>query len=210
MPWLLARVYDRWTARTEEACLRAWRAELLSGAAGDVLELGAGTGLNLAHYGPAVRRLVLAEPDRHMRARLAARLAASPPAAGAVEVVDAAAERLPFPDGSFDVVVSTLVLCSVGDQAAALAEARRVLRPGGELRFLEHVAATGRPERLRWQRRVEPVWRLVAGGCRLTRTTGDAIAAAGFEVGEVRRESIRKALPVVRPSVRGRARRPAA
>lgn len=196
-------------AATEEACLRGWRAELLAGVEGDVLEVGAGTGANLAHYGPLVRRLVLAEPDRHMRARLAALVAARPPGVP-VEVVDAPAERLPFADATFDAVVSTLVLCSVDDLPATLAELRRVLRPGGRLHFLEHVAATDRPGRLRWQRRLEPVWRRVAGGCRLTRTTGDAIAAAGFEVEDVTRESMRKALPVVRPTVRGRARAPVA
>ncbi|HEX9992883.1 MAG TPA: class I SAM-dependent methyltransferase [Acidimicrobiales bacterium] len=209
MSWLFARVYDRLTAQMEEACLERWRADLLAGVEGDVLEIGAGTGRNLAHYGAGVRRLVLTEPDRHMRERLAERVAAEPPAAGRVEVVDAPAEHLPFPDGGFDVAVTTLVLCSVADQPAALAELRRVLRPGGRLVFLEHVAADGRPRRLRWQRRLEPVWRRLAGGCRLTRRTGDAIAAAGFEVEDVARESIRRASPLVRPSVRGTARVPA-
>lgn len=205
MSRLLAIAYDRLTARTEAACLQAWRAELLAGVAGDVLEIGAGTGHNLAHYGPEVRRLVLAEPDRHMRARLAARMSATPPPAAAVEVVAAPAERLPFADGEFDAVVSTLVLCSVTDLAAALAEVRRVLRPGGRLLFVEHVAATTRPDRLRWQRRLEPLWRRAAGGCHLTRTTGVAIAAAGFRLDDVTSESMRQALPVVRPTVRGRA-----
>jgi ubiquinone/menaquinone biosynthesis C-methylase UbiE len=205
MSWILARVYDRLTAGFEEACAQRWRADLLAGACGDVVEVGAGTGRNLAHYGPAVRRLVLAEPDRHMRARLADRLATAPPAAAHVEVVDAPVERLPFPDGTFDVAVATLVLCSVDDQAVALGELRRVLRPGGRLLFLEHVAADGRPRRLRWQRRVEPVWRRLAGGCRLTRRTAEAIAAAGFEVEDLTRESMRKATPVVRPTVRGTA-----
>lgn len=210
MSWLLAKVYDRLTADMEEACLQRWRADLLAGVGGDVVEIGAGTGRNLAHYGPGVGRLVLTEPDRHMRERLADRVAAEPPAAAAVEVVDATAERLPFADASFDAAVTTLVLCSVDDQAAALAELRRVLRPRGRLVFIEHVAADGRPRRLRWQRWVEPVWRRLAGGCRLTRRTGDAIAAAGFEVDDVVRESIRRASPVVRPSVRGTARVPAA
>jgi ubiquinone/menaquinone biosynthesis C-methylase UbiE len=204
MSRLLAAVYDRLTAGSEEACGQAWRAELLAGLAGAVLEIGPGTGHNLAHYPDAVERLVLAEPDRHMRTKLAQRLAASRRRA---EVIDAGVDRLPFDDATFDTVVSTLVLCSVPSQANALAEIRRVLRPGGSLVFLEHVAAIDRPERLVWQRRVEPVWKRIAGGCHLTRDTEAAIGAAGFHVERVQRESMRKAMPVVRPTIRGLARR---
>lgn len=187
---------------SEEACVRDWRRELLAELDGEVLELGAGTGLNLPHYPASVRRLVLTEPDRHMRARLADRVASSPPAVDAVEVVDAPADRLPFADASFDAAVSTLVLCSVPDQRDALAEIRRVLRPGGRLVFLEHVAADHRPRRHAWQRRLEPLWKRLFGGCHLTRHTLAAIETAGFTA-EHRRESIRKAHPLVRTSERG-------
>lgn len=204
MSWLMAAIYDRFMRRTE-AHLAPWRAALLSGLSGRVLELGAGTGVNLTFYPRTLERLVLAEPDRHMRARLATRVARERPDA---EVVDASAEALPFEDGAFDAVVSTLVLCSVEDVARALAEARRVLRPGAALVFLEHVAADERPARLRWQRRLEPVWKRVARNCHLTRRTAEAIAAAGFVLEACTRESLREALPFTRPSVRGVARRP--
>lgn len=203
--WLLAALYDRFMRGTEEAVLRRWRAELLAPLAGSVLELGAGTGANLPFYSPEVSRLVLSEPDRHFRRRLVRRLAE---VGRAAEVVDAPAERLPFPDASFDAVVSTLVLCSVPDLQRALAEARRVLRPGGRLVFLEHVAAEDRPGRLAWQRRLEPLWRRLAGNCHLTRRTADAIEAAGFRMDSCTRESLRKALPWTRPSVRGYALAP--
>lgn len=216
MAWLLPRIYDRCTAATERACFQAWRADLLADVTGDVLEIGAGTGHNLAHYGPGVTRLVVTDPEPAMLDRLRRKLATVPVGSSSsdVEVVvqRASADALPFPDHSFDVIVTTLVLCSVPDQPAALAEVRRVLRPGGRLVFLEHVAADGRPRRLAWQHRVEPVWKRVVGGCHLTRRTAEAIAASGFELDEtdVTRESARKAAPVVRPTVRGVARKRAA
>ena len=203
MSRLFAAVYERMIAASEEACVADWRHSLLGTLEGDVLELGAGTGLNLAHYPSTVIRLVLTEPDRHMRSKLVARLSGEPPAPVRVEVVDAVADRLPFDDGTFDAVVSTLVLCSVPDQAAALAEARRVLRPAGRLLFLEHVAAHDKPDRVKWQRRVEPVWKRVLGGCHLTRETLRAIESAGFDVVDHQRESMRKASPMVRTTERG-------
>ncbi len=205
MSRLFAAIYDPFMRRTERACLAEWRAELLADATGDVLEIGAGTGANLPFYPPAVKRLLLTEPDPDMLARLRQRTRVS--GLGAVEARSAAVDALPFEDASFDTVVSTLVLCSVPDVATALAEVRRVLRPGGQLLFLEHVAADDRPARLAWQRRLEPLWSHVSGNCHLTRRTGELIAEAGFVVERAERESMRKALPIVRPSVRGVARR---
>jgi SAM-dependent methyltransferase len=205
MSRLFAAIYDPFMRKTEQAGLAGWRAELLATAAGEVLEIGAGTGANLPHYPASVTRLVLTEPDAHMGARLRRSVAAHGRARSEVHAV--AADRLPFDAGSFDVVVSTLVLCSVPDAARALAEVRRVLRPGGALLFIEHVAADDRPDRLAWQRRVEPLWSRVSGNCHLTRRTGEAIRDAGFEVEREVRASLRKALPIVRPCVRGVARR---
>ena len=127
------------------------------GRAGGRLELGAGTGLNLAHYASAVTELVLTEPDPHMARRLRRRLQDEPPAPARVEVVEAPAERLPFEDGSFDSVVSTLVLCSVETPAAATGEIVRVLKPDGRLLYLEHVRADD-DGLARWQDRLERPW----------------------------------------------------
>jgi len=206
MSWIIASIYERMLRRTEEACLGRWRGELLSVVEGEVLEVGAGAGANVPHYGPRITRLVLSEPDPHMRRRLTeavrrARLAR-------VEVSDASLGALPMAAASFDVVVSTLVLCSVPDQPAALADAYRVLRPGGRLVFIEHVAAEANPARLWWQHFVEPLWRRLAGNCHLTRRTEEALVAAGFTIDRIQRESIRKVMPLVRPSIRGVARKP--
>jgi ubiquinone/menaquinone biosynthesis C-methylase UbiE len=194
---------------TEAACLEAWRAALLAPVAGAVLELGAGTGANLAHYplGPAgsVRRLVLAEPDHHMRGRLRPAL----PAGAPIELVSWPAEAIAAPAASFDCVVATLVMCSVNDLDRALQQIHRVLRPGGSYHFLEHVAAEEHPGRLRWQRRIEPVWKHLMGNCHLTRRTEQAIRSHGFVIDELQHASLRKAPPWVRPTIRGIARKPA-
>lgn len=205
MSWLLAPIYDPFMRSAEEACLRDWRRALLAEAEGEVLDVGAGTGANLPFYPPSVEHVVAAEPDPGMAKRLRTKLAASRDRR--VEVFDAGAERMPFADASFDTVVSTLVLCTVPDADAALAEIRRVLRPGGKLLFIEHVAADDRPSRLRWQERVEPIWKHLAGGCHLTRRTDQAIERAGFEIQRLERESMRKAMVLARTSVRGVARR---
>ncbi len=202
----MAAIYDPFMRQTERACLAEWRAGLLEPVHGDVLEIGAGTGANLKHYPGAVRRLVLCEPDEHMRNTLTRHARSSPLP---TEVVAANAESLPYGASAFDFVVGTLVLCSVQSPAAALAEIRRVLKPGGQFLYLEHVAAEGNPGRLVLQHACEPVWKRVAGNCHLTRDTRRLIEASGFELLSYTRESMGKALPIVRPCVRGAARLPA-
>lgn len=212
MAWLLAPIYDRIVAPAEEACFQAWRADLLGPLSGQVLEIGAGTGANVAHYPSAVDRVVFTEPDPGMRRQLIDKLDARRadgrfgPASD--QVLTDSADHLSFGDATFDAVVATLVLCTVPDPDAALAEIRRVLKPGGRFVFLEHVAADDKPERLKWQRRIDPVWRRVAGGCRLTRRTAEAIEGAGFTIEALTRESARKAIPLIRPTIRGTARTP--
>ena len=200
---LMARVYDRMMEGSEEACLREWRRELLGSVHGNVLEVGAGTGVNLPLYPTTVGRVVFSEPDRHMRAKLAERIqhAAGSPA----EISEGSLEAMQFPDGCFDFVTCMLVLCSVPDLQDAIAEIRRVLIPGGRLVFMEHVAAEGRPKRLKWQRRIEPIWKKISGNCHLTRRTEATILDGGFAVESVTRESMRKANPLVRTCIRGQA-----
>jgi ubiquinone/menaquinone biosynthesis C-methylase UbiE len=197
---LFARFYDRAIASSEAAGLTAHRAALLAGARGRVLELGAGTGLNLGHYdASAVTELVLTEPEAPMLRRLRPRAAASDPRASAIL---APAEELPFADASFETVVSTLTLCTVGDLAAALAEARRVLVPGGRLLFLEHVRAEDERDARR-QDRLAPLWRRVGHGCHPNRDTLAAIEAAPFSVERVERDRFPKAPRIIEPMISG-------
>ena len=202
---IFASVYDLMLRGTERGGLRDMRAELLSEAGGRTLELGAGTGLNLAHYTGAVTELVLTEPDPHMARRLRRRLQDDPPAPARVEVVEAPAERLPFEDGSFDSVVSTLVLCSVEAPAAATGEIARVLKPDGQLLYLEHVRADD-DGLARWQDRLERPWGWLGAGCHPNRDTVAQLQAAGLETESLVRDRMPKAPPIVRPVVRGRAR----
>jgi ubiquinone/menaquinone biosynthesis C-methylase UbiE len=204
---IFARFYDRMLAGTERAGLGEMRRTLLATASGRVLELGAGTGLNLGHYTDAVTELVLAEPDPHMASRLRERLATEGSAAGRPSVIEAPAEDLPFDDESFDVVVATLVLCTVDDPARALAEVRRVLVEGGRFLYLEHVRSP-RPRLARWQDRLERPWGFFAGGCHPNRATDQALAGAGFWIDSLERDKLPKAPRIVRPLIRGVARRP--
>ena len=204
MGWLISRIYDRFLEGAEQAGLRDWRRTLLAAARGDVLELGAGTGGNLALYPANLGRLVLSEPDPHMRTMLRRKLADRP----GVEVADAAAEVLPFPERSFDTVVATLVLCSVRDPQRVIAEVRRVLRPGGTFLFLEHVAAPAGTWARRAQRVLEPPWKLIAGNCHLTRETGPLLEAAGFELASCTEELLPGSVTLVARSIRGVARPP--
>lgn len=196
---LSARLYDAVLSVAERAALGRWREELLAQARGVVLEIGAGTGANLPFYPSAVERLLLLEPDPAMRARLVQRT----PAAGTV--LSGSARQLPLATDSVDTVVSTLVLCSVGDPAPAVAELRRVLRPGGQLLVLEHVAATDGSRTRVAQHLLTPAWSRIAGGCSLARDTRRALVAGGFDASGLRDDRLPVPLPVVRPVLRGRA-----
>jgi len=200
-----AMTYDRQIAKTEKAGLHAFRERLLAGASGDVIEIGGGTGLNLSCYEPAVRSLTITEPEPAMLRRLEGKVRAERPDA---KVLRAPAEDLPFDDDSFDVAVSTLVLCGVDDQPRALRELRRVLRPGGRLLFIEHLRS-GDPGTARLQDRLNWLNRLVVC-CDCNRPTLDSIRAVGFTVTEVEHTELPKAPPFVRPTVLGSATVPAA
>lgn len=174
---LIARAYDPLLARAERGALGAVRHRLLAQVHGHVLVVGAGTGADLRHLPAAVDRLTLVEPSAPMRERLADAVPAH--LAARTEVLHGYAERLPLPDGAVDHVVLSLVLCSVRDTDAAVAELDRVLAPGGTVRVIEHGIADGAAATL--QRAVNPVWRAVAGGCNLTREPA-ALLGARFDV----------------------------
>lgn len=183
---LLSLAYDTLMAPLERRLLAARRQRILAGLRGDVLEVGAGTGANLPWYG-ALTWLVLDEPSPGMRARLRTKLASAPPSCP-TDIVASPAEALPFPDETFDAVVTTLVLCSVRDLPLALREMHRVLKPGGTLRFIEHVRADGWYGRL--QDVLTPTWRRVAGNCHLNRRTVEAMATSGFAVEAPQRDRV--------------------
>jgi ubiquinone/menaquinone biosynthesis C-methylase UbiE len=198
---IFAAVYDRMMASTEKDGLAAHRAAVVSQATGDVLEIGGGTGANLRHYGDGVLSLTITEPERPMAKRVRSKIAELAPEA---LFVRAPAEDLPFPDDSFDTAVSTLVLCTVDDQPRALRELRRVLRPGGRLLFIEHVRSDD-PKVARRQDRMLGLNRRVAHGCHCNRPTLDAVRAAGFEVTDLERDTLKHAPKWVRPLVVGAA-----
>jgi ubiquinone/menaquinone biosynthesis C-methylase UbiE len=204
---IFARFYDRLMDGTERAGLAEMRRSLLESASGRTLELGAGTGHNLEHYADSVTELVMLEPDPHMARRLRERLARDGTAAGRPSVIEGSAEQLPFDDGSFDTVVATLVLCTVEDPVRVLVEARRVLVEGGRLLYLEHVRSS-RPGAARWQDLLQRPWGFISGGCHPNRATDQLLAGAGFWIDSLERGSLPKAPPLVRPLIRGVARRP--
>jgi ubiquinone/menaquinone biosynthesis C-methylase UbiE len=195
-----AAIYEPFLWLGEKRGMAERRRRLLAAADGRVLEIGAGTGLNLAHYPAQIEELVLAEPGTAMAAKIdPARFGGAAP----VTVVNAPAESLPFADESFDTVVSTLVLCTVADPERAVAEIARVLRPGGSLLFCEHVEADSRPLR-RAQRLLAAPWAAFAEGCRCDRRTVETIAER-MRVASVSRERWRGMPALVKPLVRGRA-----
>ena len=197
---LFAATYDRMSAPTEDAGLRDRRRELLAQAHGRVLEIGGGTGANLPLYGAAVSSLTVTEPEEPMARWLERRVKDQH---RPIELVRASAEKLPFEDGSFDFVVSTLVLCSVQDQPRALAELRRVLKPDGRLLFIEHVRSE--EDRLaRWQDRLNWLNQLVVN-CDCNRPTLEGIRAAGFSIAALTHGKLPKAPPFARPLIVGAA-----
>jgi ubiquinone/menaquinone biosynthesis C-methylase UbiE len=174
-----ARVYGAVAAAADSRGQAEHRAETLAGLAGHVIEVGAGVGNNFRHYPATVSEVVAVEPEPRMRRRAEEEAASAPVP---IRVVDGVASALPFADGSFDVGVAVLVLCSVPDPAAALGELRRVIRPGGELRFYEHVLSPS-PGLARVQRLADRTfWPFVGGGCHSSRDTLAAIEQAGFEL----------------------------
>jgi ubiquinone/menaquinone biosynthesis C-methylase UbiE len=195
-----AVLYDPFVWVAELAGMRRSRRALLAQASGRVLEIGAGTGLNLSHYLDEIDELVLVEPEPAMREQLTQRIRR---AGSRAAVVDAPAEALPFADGSFDTVVCTLVLCTVSAPDGALGEIGRVLRPDGQLLFIEHVRAES-PTLAYLQDRLREPWRRFACGCRCDRATVELMRSCGFQVHA--RQSYWHAMPpIVRPLVSGRA-----
>jgi ubiquinone/menaquinone biosynthesis C-methylase UbiE len=190
-------LYDLMAGRAERAGIGERRSVLLADLEGDVIEIGSGTGASLPYYERAAR-VVAVEPDESMARRLPDKIAeASVP----IEVMSAHAEELPFPDESFDAAVFAFVLCSVQAPARVLEEARRVLKPRGKLVLLEHVRGDGRVAR--WQERLTPLHRKLAGNCHLNRDTKTAVAAAGFDVSEVGRTILPGTHALVRPGIQG-------
>ena len=195
---LFAFMYDRMSAKTEDAGLRDLRRRLLADAEGRVLEIGGGTGANLLLYGSAVESLTVTEPEQPMLRRLDRKVREQAPL---TKVLRARAEELPFADDSFDTVVSTLVLCGVDDQEQSLREVHRVLRPGGQFMFIEHVRSD-EPKIARMQDRMNGVNRFVVR-CDCNRATLDTIEAEGFTVTKLERTTLPKAPPFARPLIVG-------
>lgn len=197
---VMAVLYDPFLWLGEIAGMRRRRCELLADAHGRVVEIGAGTGLNVAHYPDTIDELVLVEPEPAMRRKLARRGGRH---AGSARICDAPAERLPFADGSVDTIVSTLVLCTVDDPESALREIARVLRPDGQLLFIEHVRASS-PLLATFQDKLVRPWRGFAGGCVCNRPTLELMRTCGFDVAAT--DAVWRGMPViVHPLTRGRA-----
>jgi ubiquinone/menaquinone biosynthesis C-methylase UbiE len=192
--------YDRCSAPAERRWAAVLREQLVGGVGGKVLEIGAGTGANLRFY-RAADHVTVSEPSAAMRARLTAKLGQ---AEVPVDVVDATAGALPFPDASFDAVVCTLVLCTVPDQPRALGEIRRVLKPAGALVFFEHVRGHG-PAAVA-QDMITPLTRVVAAGCHPNRDTAAALVAGGFGIETIATIKPRPHMPLVAPFIHGVAR----
>ena len=202
MSFLSALFYDKLMKSTEEACLIDWRRELLKDVDGRVLEIGAGTGASLGLYPkkPSLE-IFLSEPDANMRGQLEEKVRKQK--WSNVAVLSSPGEAIESEDDFFDVVFVSLVCCSVTDVQASLKEIKRVLKPSGSFVFLEHVAAEPGSSRRKWQNRLNMFWRKIAGNCHLNRETEQQIRDAGFTIQGIKHESMRKAMSLVRPTIRG-------
>lgn len=199
---IFAALYEWIFKSLEKGGLADKRRELLAGARGATLELGAGIGHNLEHYPAAVERLVLTEPDPHMAKRLRAKVEESTRPA---EVIEAGAESLPFGADEFDTVIATLIFCTVPDPGAVLTEVARVLKPGGRMLFMEHVRSHS-DGRAKWQDRLNPAQNFFFGGCNLNRSTADTLRSSPLVIEEIRDDTMPKeAGPLVQPMIVGSA-----
>ena len=206
MSFLSAFFYDKCMKASEEACLMDWRKDLLKNVDGEILEIGAGTGASLELYpNSPTLQISFAEPDKDMRNQLRDKLKNTN--LGQVSVLSWPSEKLDCDDEIFDFVFASLVCCSVNNVEASLKEIKRVLKPNGRFIFLEHVAAGNGTSRRKWQNRLNPIWRKLAGNCHLNRETEKYINDAGFTLLDVKHESMRKAMPLVRPTIRGVAKK---
>jgi ubiquinone/menaquinone biosynthesis C-methylase UbiE len=204
---IFARFWGWMSPRMDRSGAADLRGRLLEGLSGRVLEVGAGNGLNFAHYPAGVSSVLAVEPEAHLRREALANAARAPVP---VDVVEGVADRLPAEDESVDAIVYSLVLCSVPDQVRALREGRRVLRPDGRLRFFEHVRAESASLRRVQTLLDATVWPTLGGGCHAGRDTAAAIESAGFAIEEIehfRFPDMRVALPTS-PHILGIARLP--
>ncbi|MBV9310846.1 MAG: class I SAM-dependent methyltransferase [Solirubrobacterales bacterium] len=204
---LFAFYYPRLVERAENAGQRETRHGLISEARGTVLEVGAGSGLNLPHYTSEVSELIVTEPSPHMLSQLRRLLDEDPPPVGSWKLSQAGAEQLPFDDARFDTVVCTYVLCTVEDPERAVAEFTRVLAPGGRLLFLEHVHAGEGTLLGRFQDLIELPHRYIAAGCHPNRRTAQLLEHSGLELERLEHGSQPRSVPTVRPTIIGAARR---
>lgn len=205
MPFLIALFYDKCMKATEDACLIDWRRDLLKNVDGKVLEIGAGTGASLDLY-PVKSSidLYLSEPNQDMRSQLDKKVKDG--RFDNVSVLSCTSEMIDSEDDFYDFVFASLVCCSVSDVQASLKEIMRVLKHDGSFIFLEHVAAEDGTQRRKWQNRLNIFWKKIAGNCHLNRETEAQIKDAGFVITDIKHESMRKAISLVRPTIRGIAK----
>jgi ubiquinone/menaquinone biosynthesis C-methylase UbiE len=202
--YLIAKSYDYAMGSTEKRCLQSWRRDLLAQASGDLLEIGAGTGVNIPHYPDGVERIILSEPDSQMRQRLQRRTDHFKQLR--FRITPWEADTIEMPDASFDTIVSTLVLCSVPNLKTSLNEIYRLLKPNGSLLFLEHIISD-HPTTRTWQHRFDPIWGFCAGNCHLTRDTESAIRATGLQIEQLIEAPMTGTPAFVRRTIRGVARK---
>jgi ubiquinone/menaquinone biosynthesis C-methylase UbiE len=205
MSFLCALFYDKCMKATEDACLMDWRKDLLKNVDGKLLEIGAGTGASLDLYPKnSSLEIHLSEPDQNMRSQLIEKVRDKN--LTNVSVLSCPGEKIDSEDDFYDYVFVSLVCCSVNDIEASLYEIKRVLKSDGHFIFLEHVAAKNGSSRRKWQDRLNIFWRKFAGNCHLNRETEQHIENAGFTILEIKHESMRKAISIVRPTIRGLAK----